>query len=87
MRCRAVGATALAKLGAPTPEELGFAKSLRVEEIGGTHVIVLEQDATQGAIATVVLRSATDQVLDDLERAVDDGVNAFKVGSMLSRRE
>eukprot|EP00884_Botryococcus_braunii_P022875 jgi/Botrbrau1/9271/Bobra.180_1s0028.1 len=83
--CRAVGATALAKLAAPSADELGFAKSLRVEEIGGTRVIVLEQDAAQGAIATIVLRSATDQVLDDLERAVDDGVNAFKVMSKDAR--
>ena len=41
--CRATGATALVKLGAPSADELGFAKSLKVAEIGGTHVIVLEQ--------------------------------------------
>jgi len=27
----------------------------------------------------VVLRASTDNTLDDLERAVDDGVNAYKV--------
>ena len=31
------------KLGAPSADELGFAKSLKVAEIGGTHVIILEQ--------------------------------------------
>lgn len=41
--CRATGATALVKLGAPSADELGFAKSLKVTEIGGAHVIVLEQ--------------------------------------------
>ena len=41
--CRATGATALVKLGAPSADELGFAKSLKIAEIGGTHVIVLEQ--------------------------------------------
>ena len=30
-------------------------------------------------VSTVVLRGSTDNVLDDLERAVDDGVNAYKV--------
>jgi chaperonin GroEL (HSP60 family) len=27
----------------------------------------------------VVLRGSTDSILDDLERAVDDGVNTYKV--------
>lgn len=76
--CRATGATALVSLGTPTAEELGFAKSLSCEEIGGTLVIRLEQDAAAGAVTTVVLRAATDQLLDDLERAIDDGVNTYK---------
>ena len=32
-----------------------------------------------GAVATVVLRASTSNLLDDVERAVDDGVNAYKV--------
>ena len=78
---RATGATALARLGAPTADELGFAKALGVAEIGGTTVVVLEQDASAGAVSTVVLRASTDQLLDDLERAIDDGVNTYKVPS------
>jgi len=31
------------------------------------------------SVATVVLRGSTDSILDDLERAVDDGVNTYKV--------
>ncbi len=79
MACRATGATALVKLGAPAADELGFAKSLRVVEIGGTRVIQLEQDASAGAVSTVVLRASTEQLLDDLERAIDDGVNTYRV--------
>ena len=30
-------------------------------------------------VSTVVLRGSTDSILDDLERAVDDGVNTYKV--------
>ena len=30
-------------------------------------------------VSTVVLRASTDNTLDDLERAVDDGVNAYRV--------
>lgn len=32
-----------------------------------------------GAISTVVIRGSTDNLMDDIERAVDDGVNTFKV--------
>lgn len=39
---------------------------------------MLEQGGTAGKVATVVLRGATEQMLDDVERAVDDGVNAYK---------
>lgn len=92
--CRALGATALASLGAPRADELGYAGLLEVREIGGTNVTVLSQgeDATDatadggvtaagvsgGAVATVVLRASTSNLLDDVERAVDDGVNAYK---------
>lgn len=31
------------------------------------------------SVCTVVLRGSTDSILDDLERAVDDGVNTYKV--------
>lgn len=31
------------------------------------------------SVCTVVLRGSTDSILDDTERAVDDGVNTYKV--------
>jgi len=43
--CRSTGATALAKVGAPSSADLGFAKSLRLEEVGGTRLVVLSQEA------------------------------------------
>jgi T-complex protein 1 subunit theta len=30
------------------------------------------------SISTIVIRGATDNYMDDIERAVDDGVNTFK---------
>ncbi|KAL4533209.1 hypothetical protein Ndes2526A_g08653 [Nannochloris sp. 'desiccata'] len=72
------GATALVKLGQPGADELGLAKKLEVREVGGTKVVVLEQDSSLGQVATVLLRGSTDQMLDDVERAIDDGVNAYK---------
>ena len=77
------GAVALIKFVAPQADELGFAKSIEVQEIGGTNCLVLQQDAALGSISTVVLRGSTEGFLDDVERAVDDGINAYKVRGRL----
>mmetsp|Transcript_9099 Transcript_9099/g.15863 ORF Transcript_9099/g.15863 Transcript_9099/m.15863 type:complete len:543 (+) Transcript_9099:118-1746(+) len=76
--CKATGATARANFGSPSVDELGFAKSISVQEIGGTMCTVLRQDAALGNISTIVLRGSTEGFLDDVERAVNNGVNAFK---------
>ncbi|KIO23225.1 hypothetical protein M407DRAFT_244862 [Tulasnella calospora MUT 4182] len=81
--CRVVGATPLARLGAPTPEEAGMVDVLECVEIGGDRVTVFRQEDTGGSgeksrTSTIVLRGATSNLLDDMERAVDDGVNVIK---------
>ncbi|RLN52970.1 hypothetical protein BBJ28_00017454 [Nothophytophthora sp. Chile5] len=76
--CRAVNANALVRLGAPTPDEMGFCDSVSVKEIGGRKVTVFQQDQEDAKIATIVLRASTDNVLNDIERAIDDGVNCVK---------
>lgn len=40
---RSTGATTLPNFRPPTADELGYAKSITVQEIGGTPCIVLEQ--------------------------------------------
>ncbi|KAG2153396.1 chaperonin Cpn60/TCP-1 family [Suillus clintonianus] len=85
---RVVNATPLARVGAPTPEEAGYVDIFETTEIGGDRVTVLRQLAAgeegyQGhtektRTATIVLRGATANHLDDLERAIDDGVNVIK---------
>jgi len=88
--CRVVNATPLARVGAPTPEEAGFVDIFETIEIGGDRVTVIRQlvDGDDGydpttpgertKTATIVLRGATSNRLDDLERAIDDGVNVIK---------
>ncbi len=89
--CRVVNATPLARMGAPTPEEAGYVDVFECIEIGGDRVTVLRQlvDGDEGydaddksaektRTATIVLRGATSNHLDDLERAIDDGVNVIK---------
>ncbi|KAL6234502.1 hypothetical protein BDW75DRAFT_241012 [Aspergillus navahoensis] len=78
--CRVVGATPLARLGAPMPDEMGSVDVVETTEIGGDRVTVFRQeDATAVTrTSTIVLRGATQNHLDDVERAIDDGVNAVK---------
>lgn len=35
-------------------------------------------DSEESAISTIVIRGSTENVMDDIERAIDDGVNTFK---------
>ena len=88
--CRVVNATPLARVGAPMAEEAGWADVFETTEIGGDRVTVVRQlspgepgfdPASPGEktrTATIVLRGATANHLDDLERAIDDGVNVIK---------
>ncbi|KAJ9200007.1 hypothetical protein DTO166G4_1755 [Paecilomyces variotii] len=78
--CRVVGATPLARLGAPMPDEMGSIDVVETTEIGGDRVTVFRQEDSNNVTrtATIVLRGATQNHLDDVERAIDDGVNVVK---------
>ncbi|KAG5220313.1 T-complex protein [Salix suchowensis] len=71
--CRVVNATPLARLGAPTPEEAGF-----VDVFETLRLVGIDSSGERTRTATIVLRGATSNHLDDLERAIDDGVNVIK---------
>ena len=47
-------------------------------------VCVCVKEREETAIATIVIRGATENIMDDIERAVDDGVNTFKALSRVS---
>ena len=76
--CRVVGATPLARLGAPMPDEMGSIDVVETLEIGGDRVTVFRQQNDATRTATLVIRGATQNHLDDIERAIDDGVNVVK---------
>ncbi|KAL8782970.1 MAG: hypothetical protein Q9213_004978 [Squamulea squamosa] len=76
--CRVVGATPLARLGAPMPDEMGKVDIVETLEIGGDRVTVFRQENDATRTATLVIRGATQNHLDDVERAIDDGVNVIK---------
>ncbi|CAH9102398.1 unnamed protein product [Cuscuta europaea] len=76
--CRTTGAVALLKLCQPNADDLGYVDSVSVEEIGGVRVTVVRSEEGGNSVSTLVLRGSTDSILDDLERAVNDGVNTYK---------
>lgn len=75
---KAVRATVLPRIELPKSEEMGFCDSVFIDEIGDTPVVIFKQNSASSKIATIVIRGSTDNVMDDMERAVDDGVNTFK---------
>lgn len=76
--CKSVNATASPKVEKPAGEDLGYADEVYVDELGDTAVVVIKVGSTESRISTIVLRGATDNFLDDVERAINDGVNTFK---------
>jgi T-complex protein 1 subunit theta len=76
--CKATNATALARLGAPIAEEIGTCDIVETIEIGSDRVTVFRQESEESAMSTIVVRGATQNMMDDIERAVDDGVNLVK---------
>lgn len=86
--CRAVGANPMARLGAPTAEEVGYCDVLETVEIGGDRCTVIRQEREQvGAkLSTIILRGNTQNQLDDLERAIEDGINSVRTAIVKDSR-
>lgn len=77
--CKCLGATGLVRIGAPTPEEMGYADEVCVQEIGSQKITIFKRESEDCKLATLVLRGSTNNILDDIERAVDDGVNLYRM--------
>lgn len=77
--CRAVKARPLVSLGAVPAEHQGFCSRVHITEIGLSKLTVFEHDDKDVApVSTIVLRASTFNTLNDVERAIDDGVNTVK---------
>lgn len=77
--CGVLGATAAIRLGALTPEEMGEVSCCEVIEIAGRKVVKFSQkDAEDTSIATIIVRASTEQVANDVERALDDGIQTAR---------
>jgi T-complex protein 1 subunit theta len=75
---RAVGATPIVKLTTPSPDELGYANEVCFKEISSTWCTVFRRDQDENKMATIILRGSTTSMLDDTERAIDNGVSTVK---------
>eukprot|EP00038_Savillea_parva_P007711 m.172037 g.172037 ORF g.172037 m.172037 type:complete len:549 (+) comp13463_c0_seq1:46-1692(+) len=76
--CKTIGATPLPRLMPPSPSELGHADKVEVQEVGDVRVTAFTQTEEASPVSTFVIRGSTANVMDDMERAVDDGVNVYK---------
>ena len=79
-----LGATQMVRLGAPLQEELGYAESVAVEEISSQKVTVFK--SSDSKIASIVLRGATSNTLDEVERAIDDAVQTVRCMAVKGER-
>jgi len=77
--CKCIGAIGMPKLGVPTQEELGFCDLVHMREVGSEKVTVFEKSANDCKLVSIILRGATVTVMEDVERAIDDGINTFRV--------
>ena len=75
---KAVGAFPLVRLGTPLPEELGYADSICVDEIGSQKCVVITRDSEDNKMSTILIRGSTSNILENTERVIEDGVNAYK---------
>lgn len=75
---RACKAIPIVKLECPTPEEMGYADEVSFQEISSTWCTIFRNDREENKMATIVLRGSTTAQLDDIERAIDNGVNSVK---------
>jgi T-complex protein 1 subunit theta len=76
--CKVTGATPLARIGTPTPEEMGYVDLAEVIEIGSDRCTIFRQEEDQSQVSTIIVRGSSRNTMDDIERAIDDGVNVVK---------
>jgi T-complex protein 1 subunit theta len=75
---KALGAAPLVRLGAPTKEEMGEVDRIHVDEIGSQKGIIITRDSDENKLATIVVRGSTNNLLDNIERVVANGVNTYR---------
>ncbi|KRZ72880.1 T-complex protein 1 subunit theta [Trichinella papuae] len=77
--CRCVQATIIPDMSrVPTADMIGSCTKVQVREIGSDQLVFFEQNLKGGNLSTIIIRGSSQNVLGEVEKAVDDGVNTFK---------
>jgi T-complex protein 1 subunit theta len=74
--CRTCNATSIIRTGPPIPEEIGYVESIKLEEIASQKLTIIK--SADAKISTIVLRSASPNALDELERSIDNAVSVVR---------
>merc|ERR1711988_1135083 len=75
---RTTGANTLVRMEPPTPQDIGTCERVHMKEIGSTMCTLFDHENEGSRVATIVIRGSTPNLMDDIERAIDDGVNVIK---------
>jgi T-complex protein 1 subunit theta len=75
---QATGARGLTQLVPPSPEQAGLLDKLTTTELGSKNLIIMEQVKEVCKVSTILVRAATENILDDIERGIESGVNLYK---------
>lgn len=62
----------------PKVDQLGYCDMIRVEEIGSTKVTIFEKNQENAHLCSVILRGATNALLENTQRALENAVSAYK---------
>jgi len=73
---RTVGAISIIRQGPPLPEECGYLESIKVEEYSSQKLCIMK--SRDAKISTIVVRSASPNVLDEVERSIMNAVNVVR---------
>jgi T-complex protein 1 subunit theta len=77
--CEVVRATSQMRAGPVKPSEIGVCQSVSEVEYGDTTVINFKlADGEATGMSTIVVRASSRNLLDDAERAINDGVNVYR---------
>lgn len=61
-----------------TPEDLGRCSLCEEVEIGGRRVTRIVQAPGDSCVSTIVIRGASENIMNDIERACSDGINTIR---------
>jgi len=77
--CRAVRARPVVTLNGIRQDDLGVCEKVYTKDISNDTVTIFEQVGIgESEVSTIVIRGATATAMNDVERAVDDGVNMVR---------